>query len=46
VAEQGKALKEMCGEMVMTTAVLAMSKERMSKMKGKALRWTWEPGQG
>jgi len=46
VAEQGKALEKMCGEMVMTAAALVMSKGRMSKVKGKALGWTWEPGQG
>ncbi len=39
-------LEKMCGEMVMTAAVRVMSKERMSKVKGKALGWTWEPGQG
>ncbi len=36
----------MCGERMMTAAVQVMSKGRMSKVKGKALGWTWEPGQG
>ena len=51
MAEQGKVLETLCGETVMTAAGLAMSKGRMSKgrmskVKGKALGWTWEPGQG
>ncbi len=46
MAEQGKVLEKMYGEMVMTAAALVMSKGRTSKAKGKAPGWTREPGQG